>query len=192
MWTNAKFTPNFNLGSQWEVQMDQMPYTMEGFINEPFHFESVGRCPVTSVREIERSGFPKLVNPWCFRTAPGWSTLILPPMYEPNKEWQTMASIVHTDFYHNLNLVLNILTDKPFWIKAGTPVMHLIPFQRNSDFENLTIEDESVWKYVSARGFGDAHVVPFWSTGRAYKMEQRRVDADLAQQPVKKWFNRKK
>ena len=185
-WTNARFTPNLNLGSQWEVQMDQMPYATESFRNEPFHFESVGRCPMTNVREIERSGFPKLVNPWCFRTAPGWSSLILPPLYEPNKEWQTMASIVHTDFYHNLNLVLNIFTDRAFTIRAGTPVMHIIPFKRNDDFEKLTIEDESTWRFTNARGFGDAHVVPFWSTGRAYKTEQRKIDGQLEQEKQKR------
>lgn len=178
MWTNVKFTPNLNMGSQWESHMDQMPYS-EGFHNEPFAFESVGRCPITNVREIERGGFPKLVNPWCFMTAPGWSTLLLPPLYEPNKDWQTMASIIHTDFYHNLNLVLNITADKPFWIKAGTPVMHLIPFKRSGDIEKMTIADDSLWRFITSRGFGDAHVIPLLSTGGSYKTYQRKVDADI-------------
>jgi hypothetical protein len=185
LWTNVKFTPNLNLGAQWEAHLDQMPYA-EGFHNEPFHFEAVGRCPMTSVREIERSGFPKLVNPWCFMTAPGWSTLLLPPLYEPNKEWQTMASVIHTDFYHNLNLVLNIYTDKAFWIKAGTPVMHLIPFKRNGDITKIGMQDESMWRYITSRGFGDAHVIPVMSTGGSYKTYQRKVDSELEQEPKKR------
>lgn len=184
LWTNVKFTPNLNLGSQWETHMDQMPYE-EGFHNEPFPFESVGRCPMTNIREIERAGYPKLVNPWCFMTAPGWSTLVLPPLYEPNKEWQTLASIVHTDFYHNLNLVLNITADKSFWIKAGTPVMHLIPFKRHGDIEKLKIEDQSMWRYITSRGFGDVHVIPMLSTGGSYKTYQRKVDAEIAENESK-------
>lgn len=192
LWTNAKFVPNMNLGSQWEVHQDQMPYT-ESFHNEPFAFESVGRCPITSVREIERSGFPKLVNPWCFMTAPGWSTLVLPPLYEPNKEWQTLASIVHTDFYHNLNLVLNITTDKSFWIKAGTPVMHLIPFKRSGDINKIKMADESMWRFITSRGFGDAHVIPILSTGGSYKTYQRKIDADLSgDETVKRSIFRRK
>jgi hypothetical protein len=178
MWTNAYFTPNLNLGAQWEVLLDQISYA-EPFNNEPFPFHAVGRCPMTDVRGIERSAFPKLVNPWCFMTAPGWSSIVLPPLFEPSKDWQTVPSIVHTDFYHNLNLVLNITAESAFTIKAGTPMMQIIPFKRNKDIDKINIEDESLFRFVTARGFGETGVIPTQTTGRSYKTYQRKIDNEV-------------
>ena len=178
MWTNAYFTPNLASPSQWDIRMDQIPYS-ESFGNEAFPFHSVGKCPMTEVRSIEKSAFPKLINPWCFITAPGWSSIVIPPMFEPNKDWTTVASIVHTDFYHNLNVVLNITTENPFTIKAGAPVMHMIPFKRNMDTEEILMEDSDLYRFVNARGFGDSAVIPIFSTGRAYKSYQRQIDEDV-------------
>jgi hypothetical protein len=51
---------------------------------DSFMHESTGECPLTSVRKIENSHYPKLVNPWKLETAPGWSTMVLPLYWEPS------------------------------------------------------------------------------------------------------------
>jgi hypothetical protein len=179
LWTNTKFTPNFSNPWVWEVEMDNMPYA-HAFGNEPFRYESTGECPMTSKREIKNGSYPKLVNPWYVRTAPGWSCLVIPMFFEPSTKYQIVPSIVHTDFYHSLNVVLNIYTDQSFEIKAGTPMVQLIPFKRNSDFEKMSIGDAVHHKLLSTRGFNDFGLFPSTGgTGKAYKKYQRTVDQKL-------------
>lgn len=179
LWTNAKFTPNFSSPWVWEVVMDDMPYK-NPFLNEPFRYESTGECPMTSKREIPNGAYPKLVNPWLCRTAPGWSCLVLPILFEPNNKYQVVPSIVHTDFYHSLNVVLNIYTDQPFEIKAGTPMVQLVPFKRNSDFGKLIIGEEHHHRLLATRGFNPFGLFPnTGGTGKAYKKYQRIVDEKL-------------
>lgn len=192
MWTNLKFEPNLNNPYRWDWAADRMPFA-ENYVIEGFRYESTGKCPMTEAREIEDGLYPKLVNPWCAMTAPGWSTLVLPPLYEPNKNYQLVPAIVHTDFYHTLNAVLNIYTDKSFTIQAGTPLMHLIPFKRNIPIEKMEIMPEEYYKLVHARGFGKIHRFPgYIGTGQAYKTYQRQVDDELSNQEEKKWFFQKK
>lgn len=178
MWTNATFRPQ-NDGKNWESKLDNYSFDSMGFVNQPFAFETTGKCPMTQIREIETGGYPKLVNPWCFVTAPGWSTMVLPPLFEPNNNYQVVPAIVHTDFYHNMNLVLNIITDKEFTIKYGTPVMHLIPFKRDSDFNELIIGKEEEYKYVTGRGFGYGSIVPTNGSAAPYRRERIKVDKEL-------------
>jgi hypothetical protein len=100
--------------------------------------------------------------------------------FEPSTKYQIVPSIVHTDFYHSLNVVLNIYTDQSFEIKAGTPMVQLIPFKRNSDFEKMSIGDAVHHKLLSTRGFNDFGLFPSTGgTGKAYKKYQRIVDQKL-------------
>jgi len=183
MWTNARFSPDFGNPWRWDIQLDNIPFKGE-FLNEPFRFESTGECPMTNRREIKDSSYPKLVNPWFLRTAPGWSCLALPVLFEPNKNYEVVPSVVHTDFYHSLNVVLNIYTDQAFEIKAGTPIVHLIPFKRNEDFSKVVVGGEEHYKLMTARGFGPYALFPSGSTAKAYKKYQRVVDAELEQKGI--------
>lgn len=161
---------------------------------DSFHYSSTGECPVTSVRKVEDSYYPKLVNPWKFETAPGWSIIILPVYWEPSEHYQVLPAIVHTDFYHTANVVLNLVSDKPFTIKYGTPLAQIIPFKRDSDFETIIFEDESYSKYVSSTGYGFGHIFPTNGTSGPYRRERMRVDEELSNQKqslVDKFFRRK-
>lgn len=183
-WTNFYFRIDAS-GKDWEIAADEMSPPSGVSIVQAFLYESTGKCPMTSVREVETGIYPKLVNPWRMETAPGWSTLILPTYWEPNPNYDVVPSIVHTDFYHTANVVLNIKTDQEFSIKYGTPLVQMIPFKRNKDFEKITFRDESDFKYVATRGFGMGHISPRSHTAAPYRRERMVVDEKVLQQENK-------
>lgn len=76
----------------------------------------------------------KFINYWIIKTAPGWSTLFIPPINHFNKEFTCLSAVVDTDVYPkevNFPALLNI-TDADFRIPAGTPLVTAIPIKRNS------------------------------------------------------------
>jgi hypothetical protein len=147
---------------------------------EHFPYQSVGECPISSIRKVENSFYQKLINPWKIETAPGWSILQMPIYWEPNENYTILPAIIHTDFYHTANIVLNLTSDKPFTIKYGTPLVQIIPFKRDSDFESIIFEDESNFKYVDSTGFGFGHIFPTNGTSGPYRREKMRIDEELA------------
>jgi hypothetical protein len=180
MWTNYRFRPDGH--GAWESAGDD--FSPQAGINNVngFHYESTGECPMTQVRKIETGQYPKLVNPWRFETAPGWSTLLLPLYWEPNEHYTVVPAIIHTDFYHLANIVLNIVGDRPFSIRQGTPIAQLIPFKRNMDFETIDFNDESYFKYVATTGFGMGHVAPHDGTAGPYRRNRTSVDRRVSEQ----------
>jgi hypothetical protein len=127
-------------------------------------------------------------------TAPGWSTLILPALYEPSRHYSVLPGIVNTDYYHEANCVLNLLGNESFTINWGTPLMHLIPVKRDSLPHEIEFYDESTFKYMVGRGFGSGALKPSgngWSSGRLYRAYRIRHDAELAKErKTKKWWSR--
>lgn len=178
MWTNYRFRPDGR--GAWEgVGDDFSPPAGINSLNG-FHYESTGECPMTSIRKIETGQYPKLVNPWRFETAPGWSTLLLPLYWEPNEDYSVIPAIVHTDFYHLANIVINPIGDRPFSIRQGTHMCQLIPFKRDTDFQEIEFNDESYFKYVATTGFGMGHVAPSEGTAGPYRRNRVIVDKALA------------
>ena len=147
----------------------------ELFKNEHFDYNQTGECPMTSVREKKEANYIKMVNPWLIKTCPGYSSLILPVMYEPNNNYSVLPAIINTDYYHHANVVLNVLTDKPFRIPYGTPMMHIIPFKRHQE-NNMEILDESAYGLLEHLGFG-SHYIPRIMRG-LYKRTQHKADFD--------------
>lgn len=78
--------------------------------------------------------YPKWSNPWSIKTPPGWSSLFLPPMHNPNGMFTILPGLVDTDTYTapvNFPFVL----DDVKWeglIPAGTPMVQVIPIKRDS------------------------------------------------------------
>jgi hypothetical protein len=183
IWTNYRFRPDNN--GTWETGADDFyPSAVTGgtptSIGQAsgFNHESTGECPMTSVRKIETGQYPKLVNPWRIETAPGWSTLMIPCYWEPSEDYTVVPAIVHTDYYHSMNVVLNLTGDRPFALKYNTPIAQLIPFKRDSDFTKVLFNDESDFKYYASTGFGSGFVSPR-ETGATYRRERIRVDKEL-------------
>lgn len=181
-WTNFDFRPGEH--GHWETRGSNFGFQQgETDISkiESFPFVATGECPITAIREesLKEAQYPKLVNPWRVETAPGWSTLMLPMMWEPNNNYDVLPAVVHTDFYHTANVVLNLKGNSPFTIKWGTPLVHLIPFERKTNINHLYIEDESYFKYVASKGFGAGHITPFDGTAAPYRRQRILVDKQL-------------
>jgi hypothetical protein len=60
-WSNAYFTPNPNIELKWSVEMENLPFG-NFFSNEPFTFESTGKCPMTRSGNRRRR-LPKISKP---------------------------------------------------------------------------------------------------------------------------------
>jgi len=195
-WSNFRFK-NIGRDSVWEVATDQFELPKDNYplAVQSFEVAQTGKCPMTDIRDQDtRNGsYPKLVNPWRIMTAPGWSTIILPNLLEPNKNYTIVPAIIHTDFYHTLNVVLNITGSEDFNINYGDAFAQLIPFKRDSDFNKILFEDEDVFKYVTSRGFGSGglSLPPGSSTARPYRMERIKVDKELEEKEHTKFWKRK-
>lgn len=82
----------------------------------------------------EAKAIPKILNPWMIKTPPGYSSLIMPPMHNSNGYFECLPAVVDTDTYvSEINLPFNLI-DPNFvgLIPAGTPMVQVIPFKRDS------------------------------------------------------------
>lgn len=188
-WTNFRFRPNVE-NKEWEHGADD--FYPQANINQVqgFSYDSTGSCPMTDIRKIETGQYPKLVNPWRIKTAPGWSTLMIPTYWEPNENYTVVPAIVNTDIYHLMNVVLNLTGDSPFEIPFGTPLAQLIPFRRDADFGKIIMEDEKNFKYYATSGFGMGHVSPSSNTSALYRRISIKTDNEIRAQKNSKRFRR--
>ena len=77
--------------------------------------------------------FPKWVNPWSIKTAPGYSCLFVNPFHRESN-FTILPGVVDTDVYTapvNFPFVMND-TEWEGLIPAGTPIAQVIPFKRDS------------------------------------------------------------
>lgn len=182
-WTDFSFRAMPEVGG-WDLRIGRLPYAIEPFRSDPFGYESTGKCPMTDVREMTASPYPKLVNPFSFITAPGWSLMIFGILHEPNPDYDVVPAVVHTDYYHHMNVVLNPRRSEDFRITYGQPLAHVIPFKRSGDTKDVLFADESDYKYVASRGLGVGpapllnHDDKFESSGRFYRRMKRKIDGD--------------
>jgi hypothetical protein len=179
MWTNVNVRPTPD-GRDFELRCDPMSTeNPDGIVNriEGFPASSISACPFTEQRKIN-GHYPKLVTPWLIKTAPGWSTLVLPQVLDPNPNYTVMPGVIHTDFYHIINIVLSVTSDKPFTIPIGQPMYQLIPFKRNKRGTKLLEGNQSMFRFLQGRGTGE-HYLNNIDRGNAYKREQRKADEAL-------------
>lgn len=83
---------------------------------------------------LNHSPYPKWMNAWAIKTPRGYSCLVVPPMHNPNSTFTAMPGIVDTDSY-NHPITLPFTLNDPKWegmIPAGTPIVQVIPFKRES------------------------------------------------------------
>jgi hypothetical protein len=74
----------------------------------------------------------KFINRWVIKTAPGWSTLFIPPMNVFNSPFTCLSGLVDTDKYPkevNFPAIWNI-PNANINIRAGTPLVTAIPINR--------------------------------------------------------------
>jgi hypothetical protein len=73
----------------------------------------------------------KFINPWFFRTPPGWSTLFIPPIMHNEQRFTVLPGIVETDTFHQVNFPAIWHHEGQTIIERGTPFIQVIPFKRN-------------------------------------------------------------
>lgn len=83
-------------------------------------------------------GFPinpiKFINYWVIKTAPGWSTLFVPPINHVNTPFTCLSGLVDTDQYPK-EVNFPAVWNQPGFdaiIRAGTPLVTAIPIRRES------------------------------------------------------------
>lgn len=85
----------------------------------------------------------KLWNPWTISTPKGYSCLFYQPEYLMETRYRLMPAIVDTDTYVGaVNFPGVLLTDEPFMLKAGAPLMVVFPFKRDEWDSEVSFEKQ--------------------------------------------------
>lgn len=103
------------------------------------------------VGNITPSSPIKFINPWVVRTAPGWSTLFIPPINNINSDFTPLSGLVDTDNYYK-EVNFPAIWNTPNFdgkIPAGTPIVTAIPIKRNSFPEYPKVRDMSDEEFKS-------------------------------------------
>lgn len=100
--------------------------------NQNIEFHPTSQAPYHP--NVSENPYPKWINPWGIKTPKGYSVLLTSPFHNPNGFFTVMPAIVDTDTYDspvNFPFVLDNL-DFEGIIPAGTPMVQVIPFKRDS------------------------------------------------------------
>jgi hypothetical protein len=121
-------------------------------------------------RNLPESSQTKLVNPWMIKTAPGWSTILLPCLYEATRDWTLLPGIVNTDYYHHMNWVINIYTDEEFVLPIGTPIGQFFTFPR--EHQHVLYGETKLAQLLMNLGLKSPIAIPTVRKG-AYRSHQK-------------------
>jgi len=198
LWGHLDVRPPLSMGDRrWDVRFDMRDtkawetenLSMDDTSNWPHYMkpevlmssqfgenQTGGGCPIAKIKKRKNSTYVKLSNPWLFRTAPGWSSLILPHVWDINADYRILSGVVHTDYYHHANIVIDIIADRPFSISEGTRMAHIVPFKRKDLLKNTQVlrGDENTWKLLNELGFNGVYTTT--DHDGKYKREQHGVD----------------
>jgi hypothetical protein len=89
------------------------------------------QCPVEIKGKLRH--YFKIPNPWGIVTPKGYSCLFYQPEYLFESRFKLMPGIVDTGQYNDaINFIGTFLSEEPFILKVGTPLMTVFPFKRDS------------------------------------------------------------
>lgn len=177
LWADLRVRPGMNGQLEAEFNIVTTDERQAAGKIEPFTYEQTGKCPYTDKRDplVEKAQYLKLVSPYQIRTPKGYSTLIIGHTMYPSKDFDVIPGVVNTDYYHTVNVVLNILSDQQIFIPRKYPIAQLIVFKRSDNIKNMIIGDESTYQMHKEKGFLGPWIPSFSRKGR-YKKEQREWD----------------
>lgn len=108
------------------------------FTPETINFDVVERHPL---QQVDSPAWPggkqdplKFLNHWVIKTKPGWSCLFTAPLNNLELPFTTLSGVVDTDKYPrtiNFPALWNV-KNYDGTLKAGTPIVQVIPFKRKS------------------------------------------------------------
>lgn len=176
LWTDITIRPSID-GKMYDLRLSHID-GMQPFDAHGFDQSSTSGCPISSIKKIPSAQYPKIVSPWRFKTAKGVSLMVLPILHEPNPNYTVVPGIVHTDFYNQIHIVLNITTDKEFTIPAGTPMQFMVPITRKNNFKRILWGNESMFKFVQSSGLGKGCLVAP-DRNLFYRRKQKEIDNEI-------------
>ena len=106
--------------------------------NQPLDFKLVDNF--TPIDKDEKGKFvtPGLCNkmpvPWGVITKPGWSFYLIPAYYQNPflKDLFMYPGVIDGDVFHQINWVFTALHEGEWEVSAGTPLLQIIPFKRET------------------------------------------------------------
>lgn len=113
------------------TRRDELPYYEWPSLNA-ISFHPVEQAPKHPANN--GAPYPKWSNPWAIRTPRGYSCLFVPPLHNPNGVFTVLPGVVDTDSY-TAPVNFPFTLDDVSWeglIPAGTPMVQVIPFRRDS------------------------------------------------------------
>ena len=113
---NIKFPDNFPM----ESGLDD--HSTSQFHGHPLENKPYGNIPL------------KLLSPWGIETPKGWSCLFTSPLNHLETRLKILDGVVDTDTYYNQVNFPFLWTggDGEFVLSRGTPLVHVIPFKRET------------------------------------------------------------
>tara|TARA_B110000285_G_C14904887_1_gene505079 strand:+ start:81 stop:782 length:702 start_codon:yes stop_codon:yes gene_type:complete len=119
--------PVEEMGKFWEIQ---------NHMTHPGSIHHHAQCPV--LIDGKKKSYFKISLPWRIKTPPGYSCLFVQPFYHFESEFVIMPSIIDTDEHDSNTLNFpGYLKDPVALLKAGQPLVQVIPFKRD-DWEHTT------------------------------------------------------
>jgi len=148
-WQDFQFWVNDNGNIEWHV-----PANMSNTNNILVHRrEQVDTC---SILDNSANCILKLVSPWLINTPKGTSLIFCKPFYHYSNEFDVCPGVLDSDINRNPNKAINPMIrfnvrNKVIHIKAGQPLIQLIPFKRTNwklkylkfdkNFKDMKIDD---------------------------------------------------
>jgi hypothetical protein len=89
----------------------------------------------------------KVTMPWKLRTPRGWSAMLLPPPYSEETRWSVMPGVVDSDRLPTINFIAewHMPLGHAELLKAGLPLLHVIPFRRREHLPLAVKIDQKFW-----------------------------------------------
>jgi len=129
-WQDFQFWVNDNGDIEWEV-----PHQMTNVENIIAHpKEQVDTSPILGETA---SCLLKLISPWSISTSKGTSVIFDKPFYHYSNDFDVCPGVLDSDLDRGANKEINVfirfnIRNKIIHIKAGQPLMQIIPFKRTN------------------------------------------------------------
>jgi len=121
-------------------------------------------CPF--VHDNKGKKFFKILNPWIIKTPPGYSTLFLPPLNNPDKRFTPFSGIVDTDTFNlEVNFPVTIHQEGEWILKKYSPIICAFPFKRDnwkSEIKSISIQEKDKENYNFATRLVGYYKDVFW------------------------------
>lgn len=131
------------------------------------------------VGQTSDGGIAKLKSPWCIKTPPGYSCLIVAPLHRPDIPVQVLPAIVDTDTYFNeINFPFFIKSNFEGKVPINTPIAQIIPFKRNklsykvSAFTPRDFVNHSTVKYKIGAKMQNAYATFFRAARQRIRIDE--------------------